>query len=135
MTASSNLTGTFNDRDHEFRHAAFMDDFAKVEKMLAEGIDINRKDGAGWTPLMIAAAKADSPGITYLLIARGADPAICDNDGKTALEWSMIYKKDAAAEILRRDPADIRAEYAAHLAQTATTLGQSVKAMKPLRLK
>ena len=134
MTAKSTLTPIFNSREHKFHHAAWTDDFATVEAMLNEGININHKDGAGWTALMFAAARANSVELTSFLIARGADATIRDNDGLTALEWSVKYNKDEAAAVLRRDPAEIRAEYAAYLARTAATLGQRFKARKPLQL-
>ena len=72
-------------------NATHWQDAALIERMLAMGADINARAAAfGRTPLIQAAASEVSSAATLkLLLERGADPKIADNDGETALDWAM----------------------------------------------
>ncbi len=52
------------------------------------------------TPLMWAAA-ADSAAAVKLLLAKGADPAVRDHDGRDALSWAESANAQAGVEALR----------------------------------
>ena len=72
-----------------------------VELLIANGADVNTNDWGG-TPLHHAATKE----IAELLIAKGADVnAIIvsgQNQGKTPLDWTILYKLTETADLLRK---------------------------------
>ena len=53
-----------------------------------EGVHVNHQSNHGLTALMIGARKND-PVIVQLLLDIGADPALVDNRGSTALHWAV----------------------------------------------
>ena len=63
---------------------------------IERGDNLNARDAAGKTPLMLAAAR-NKLHIFKLLLDAGADPLLCDADGKTAL---FIAKAAGACEIV-----------------------------------
>jgi ankyrin repeat protein len=56
-----------------------------VKRLIAHGADLNRRDGAGNTPLHNAAEHLDLPSLR-LLIDAGADPFVVNNDG-----WTLLH--------------------------------------------
>lgn len=62
-----------------------------VQTLLAAGANVNAKCicegwlGGGWTALMMAARESDKKAIVDMLLARGADPNLANNDGQTSL--------------------------------------------------
>ena len=66
----------------------------------AAAIDLNCPQNSGWTPLM-AASFNGKPEVVRVLLAAGADKDLRDNDGKTALDLAIEWKKDACAALLR----------------------------------
>ncbi len=56
--------------------------------LLDAGADINAKTLSGETPLMLAALSAKLRLVKYL-VARGADPRVKDNKGKTAYDYAL----------------------------------------------
>lgn len=56
----------------DFLEALFSRDLTKLDKMLAEGADINMKDERGWTPLYFAVEYDDLDAVKTLL-ERGAN--------------------------------------------------------------
>jgi len=66
----------------------------------AAAIDLNHPNGSGDTPLMGASYKG-KPEVVRVLLAAGADKDLRDDDGKTALDLAIQYKKDACAALLR----------------------------------
>ncbi len=63
-------------------------DAALVGRFLALKVDLNARDAEGKTALYRACAGDSSLPLVKLFVARGADPALPDNDGFTALGWS-----------------------------------------------
>ena len=57
---------------------------AAVNELLDKGLDVNAKDGAGWTALMMASLEG-LPQVVNTLLARGADPNLRSKKGETAL--------------------------------------------------
>ncbi|EET90083.1 MAG: Ankyrin [Candidatus Micrarchaeum acidiphilum ARMAN-2] len=70
-------------------------DLGKVERLLAQGVDINKKNSAGLTGIMLAASQGHFD-IVKFLAEHGADLSITGNDGKTA---SDMAKDNGHAEI------------------------------------
>lgn len=69
--------------------ASWPEEVAVLDHLLSFGIDINARDGLGKTMLHLACGKLESdlPDDIALLLSRGADPGIRDNDGKAALDY------------------------------------------------
>lgn len=70
-----------------------------VELHISRGEDLNARDGGGLTPLMLAASK-NRASVCSLLVAGGADPALCDPAGRDALTIALSAGADGAAEVL-----------------------------------
>ena len=76
-------------------------DINGVEAALASGVDINTRDGGGWTPLMHAANKGYLLLIEPLLTA-GADVNIRAPDGATALFMAVaLGHSDVVAQLMK----------------------------------
>ena len=87
--------------------AANSGDIEAVKEFLAAGVDVNAKDGNGWTPLIPAAANGRKE-VVELLIASGADVNVKSAFG-TPLDWAKRlyddYTPEAKAEI--KETADL----------------------------
>ncbi len=57
---------------------------AAVNELLDRGLNVNAKDSAGWTALMMASLEG-LPDVVQTLLSRGADPNIRSEKGETAL--------------------------------------------------
>ena len=72
-----------------------------IERMLEYGIDVNGTDSNGWSPLHWAIASTeDSTDIVNLLLQSGCDKSIRDKQGRTALEFAIIFNRTKEAAIL-----------------------------------
>lgn len=66
-----------------------------VQTLLAAGANVNAICicdgwlGGGWTALMMAARESDKKVILDMLLARGADPNLANNDGRTSLTIAL----------------------------------------------
>jgi ankyrin repeat protein len=68
-------------------HAAGADHPDVIAYLADHGADLNARDQFGDTPLMAACAKGNAASAT-LLIERGADASLRDQEGRTAKERS-----------------------------------------------
>ncbi len=71
-----------------------------VKLHIRRGDDVNARDSAGATPLMIAASRKKK-GVLRLLLSAGADPTILDTDGRDALIYAERGGCPECVEILR----------------------------------
>jgi ankyrin repeat protein len=63
-------------------------DTAAVKAFLAQGVDVNARDGSGTTALMLAVLHADT-NMVRLLLDKGADVNTKNKAGATALMWAV----------------------------------------------
>jgi ankyrin repeat protein len=99
LVAGVNLQAKLGDVRHgdlAVHAAAIVRDFDTVDELLKLGFNINAKDHRGRTPLMAVVEDQYSSAIRPLL-ERGADVALRDPAGRTALD---LAKSKAVAEIL-----------------------------------
>ena len=71
------------------RSQLLINDRVDVALALDRGANVDAREAflVGRTPLMIAASRADLP-IVRLLLHRGADPTLSDEEGQTAVFWA-----------------------------------------------
>ncbi len=83
------------------RHAAEVGDLAALEALVAHQTDIDSRDAAGRTALMMATLHGQTDAVAALL-AYGADPNAADADGTTPLQAATAGDHPAIAAALRR---------------------------------
>ena len=81
--------------------AAMSGNIEAVKQHLAEGVDVNAKDGVGRTPLHEAATYGDEE-VAALLIAKSADVNAKDNAGTTPLDYAITFKRTELADLFRK---------------------------------
>ncbi len=85
----------------ELTKAVMNKDTAKVNQLLAGGIDVNERDkNSNATVLMVASSYDGYSDMIELLIKRGADVNAQSSDGKTALMWAAGNAPDAVETLL-----------------------------------
>ena len=76
-----------------------------VRRVVRTGIDVDHVNDPGWTALLEAVVYGDGSRryqeIVRILLAAGADPAIADAEGRTALEHATSQQQRAVELILR----------------------------------
>lgn len=77
--------------------AATADEVEMLDYLLALGIDINATDATGRTMLHVAVDRTDVAADIKMLLDRGADKSIRDNDGKRAFDLTRRSLKDIRA--------------------------------------
>jgi outer membrane protein OmpA-like peptidoglycan-associated protein/ankyrin repeat protein len=90
--------------------AAADGDLAKVNVLLAEGADVNGRDGHGNTPLMLTAAMSGNKQITEALLAKGADVRAKNEVNQTALYLAARSGFVDILELLAAKGADLNAK-------------------------
>jgi ankyrin repeat protein len=78
----------------------------RLDSLLAQGADVNGKNGAGRTPLM-AAAFSGNVRVIRKLLAFGADPNAADQRGVTALMEASAQGYEEAVKALIAGGADV----------------------------
>lgn len=78
-------------RDRQFYNAVGRGDVAAVQRLIAEGADVNAKNKDGQTPLMKAAA-INHVELVTLLLNHKADRTLRDKEGSTALYYAVMDK-------------------------------------------
>jgi hypothetical protein len=79
--------------------AAAQGDVAQAATLLDRGADIDERDEAGRTPLMLAVTQGQLE-VVRLLLARGADPNAADNAGHTPLQQARQQNSREIAALL-----------------------------------
>jgi len=74
---------------------------AAVKALIEAGVDVNRVDREGYTPLMRAAVAA-GPEVVKALLAAGADAAATDPGERTAAMWAEQAGNTEVAAVLRK---------------------------------
>ena len=97
-----------------------VDDVAKTRMLLDRGADLEAASQLRRTPLIIAAASSQAPGVVRLLVSRGANIDAVDAAGITPLIAAAASDNREAAELLLARGADPRAK--ADIPQSATSL-------------
>lgn len=75
-------------------------DFAKVQELVELGVDVNKKDERGKTPLMYAIMYKQSE-ITLYLIRKGADYRALDANGVSVLEYAEQSKSEEIIKLVK----------------------------------
>jgi hypothetical protein len=83
------------------RHAAEVGDLATLAALVGKQTDVDSRDGAGRTALMMATLHGQADAVTALL-ADGADPNAADADGTTPLQAAMAGNHPTIVAALRR---------------------------------
>ncbi len=99
---------------------------AAIKVHIAKGDDLNARDDAGNTPLMIA-AKKNNTNVCRLLLENGADPLLLDINGKDAL---TIASEMGAGETAALIQSFIPAQIEAGLTEEEADLTPAVKTEK-----
>ena len=86
--------------------AAYLGDLAKMEASIQEGVDIDKLDGRGYTPLHYAAQNSQKQAIE-LLIAKGGDINVRDSRGQTPLDRAGVAGNREMAELLIAKGAEV----------------------------
>ena len=77
-----------------------------VRRVVKTGINVNHVNNLGWTALLEAVILGDGSAryqqIVQILLAAGADPAIADKDGVTALQHARNSGQTKIAQLLER---------------------------------
>ena len=95
---------------------------ARVEALLAQGLDVNSATPGGRTALM-GASFGGNARIVQTLLAYGADVNMADNTGTTALMDALIFSHENIVTLLITAGADVNAKDN----QNITVLGRAKK--------
>ena len=83
----------------DIQQAAREGNIEAVKQHIANGTDVNAKDGYGWPPLHWPACRGHKE-VVELLIEKGADVNAKDKSGRTALHIAANWGRKEVAELL-----------------------------------
>jgi uncharacterized protein len=86
-------------------NATVRGDIAMVMKFIKKGVDVNKADSNGWTPLMLA-SKLGHTSIVRELLDNGAGADYKNHGGSTALLWAATFGHADVVRLLVRHGAD-----------------------------
>ncbi|XP_072801433.1 histone-lysine N-methyltransferase EHMT2 isoform X4 [Vicugna pacos] len=90
-------------------HAAKIGNLEMVSLLLSTGqVDVNAQDSGGWTPI-IWAAEHKHIEVIRMLLTRGADVTLTDNEENICLHWASFTGSAAIAEVLLNARCDLHA--------------------------
>ena len=75
-------------------------DLGKVQQLVEIGVDVNKKDERGTTPLMYAIL-FNQPQIVSYLIRKGADYRALDDNGVSVLEYAEQSKSEEIIKLVK----------------------------------
>jgi ankyrin repeat protein len=86
----------------DFFEALYGDDSVELRRLIARGVDVNRRDRGGTAPIYLVAGNVEK---ARLLLGAGADPNVQSPEG-TALGFAACWGMDEAVEVLLAGGAD-----------------------------
>lgn len=102
------LFGGLNDFEDEFLNAVWDGDVETVDKMLADGVNPNKRDSCGNTPMTLA-GYAGQTEVARVLLQHGEDIQSSDGSGMTPLHCAAYYNRIDTARFLLSQNADVTA--------------------------
>lgn len=103
LNADPKLISRRDDDDRLPLHWATSYNRLPIVELLSDrkGFDVDARDGAGWTALMMAASIKDGEAVLDLLLGKAADVAEQTNNGQTALHFTASKSNlDAAKKLV-----------------------------------
>jgi uncharacterized protein len=123
--ALANRLAKARDKDEALRMAVFEDDLEWVERLLGEGADINAAKGEYKTTVLMEAAVRGNQGVMRLLLEKGANVNMADQDGWTALMGATVQGLVEPVKLLLENGADVSAKN--HSGETALVMATGMK--------
>lgn len=93
--------------EHRLDLAIKQDDLAVIQKLIADGLDVNREmTTTGW-PLLMHAIDAEASDVAKEFISAGADVNLQDSSGETSLHFAAVANDIDMLQVLIDAGADI----------------------------
>lgn len=89
----------YRDMDYELLDAAAKNDESKALACVENGADVNRRNGRGWTPLIVASFNG-SVDVLNLLLSKGVDVDKVNYKGTTPLMYAMTHYENTKQRLV-----------------------------------